>query len=839
GGKVGGAYEFDGGNDYVYSSYDAIFNPQNFTISLWFNANSWTTETFPGLITRRDGYSTMDWELFYNTDYSHLRFALGESYGDDVFGSLNVNPSTEEWHHLAITKKGTLYELFLDGNSEGTDTSSQTWTDSEGITIGSLETSNNNFDGRIDEVRIYNFSLTSDQIRNIFEQENRSISPNTIIFNETSSAEEWLCEVTPNDGYADGLTKNSSSVTIGTGSNSPVINNVQCAINTTTNWQNCAATLWNDTITQVRVNCTDSDADVSYVTFNLTNVPDSATKFISINATTVSGDWWIYDNSDYKISDSGQFNLTTVCFDESSNSDSNLTTWSIAWGYLNASWITPTSSTNISQYAFSTFTSTVTCLQGECGYINVTIDPATWWNRSWKYRRKLIFDNSQQDENLINFTVLVVLNTTNFNYSFVKSDGSDLRFIDHDNVTILNWHNESWDTSGESLIWIKVPQIDAGSNSDFIWLYYNNSDAVGNKNETGSYDNTFVMVQHLHETSGTHYDSTQYDNDGTPEDSPNQNAVGRIDGGDEFDGTDYVSFGDSPSLNLTTQLTLEVWAKTSTDGYFITRTDSGHTVRQYNWYNYPTDASRMRLYYPPGTATSVAWDGEALEDNQWHYLVITVSSTTAELFNDGDSKGTRTLSSEIAAQTGETWIAARPDGAGGDAANFEGILDEVRISNVARSGDWINASFLSMTNGFLTIESDEELSGKGGTIPVAYDNEYPFWTSSSNPQTCSDMKLGNICQSTWQVNATGTVGDVYEFFVMYESLNYSSNVNRNDTPTVNIEIKENTAPSVTALSFYPTIVNTSSNIQCNATITDSEQSTVTVEYFWYNNSVLW
>ena len=155
----------------------------------------------------------------------------------------------------------------------------------------------------------------------------------------------------------------------------PTFNDVECEINTSDNWQPCTSALWNQTILRVRANCTSSASEVSYVTFNLTNVPDSATKINSSNATSHSGDYWIYNNSDLKIADSGKWNLTIGCYDVYSVSDTNTTSWIVPWGVLNATWVSPTTHTNVSQNASTGFISRVECLIGECGDINVTIDP--------------------------------------------------------------------------------------------------------------------------------------------------------------------------------------------------------------------------------------------------------------------------------------------------------------------------------------------------------------------------------------------------------------------------------------------------------------------------------
>ena len=75
------------------------------------------------------------------------------------------------------------------------------------------------------------------------------------------------------------------------------------------------------------------------------------------------------------------------------------------------------------------------------------------------------------------------------------------------------------------------------------------------------------MVQHLDESSGTHYDSTIYGNDGTCINGTDQNAEGFIDGADGLDGTDdWIDCGNGESLDIENNITLEAWAKRTGDG---------------------------------------------------------------------------------------------------------------------------------------------------------------------------------------------------------------------------------------------------------------------------------
>ena len=66
---------------------------------------------------------------------------------------------------------------------------------------------------------------------------------------------------------------------------------------------------------------------------------------------------------------------------------------------------------------------------------------------------------------LSDFPVLVRLSATSpsgFDYADCAANGSDLRFSDADG-NLIPHEIETWDTAGESLVWVKLPEMDAGT----------------------------------------------------------------------------------------------------------------------------------------------------------------------------------------------------------------------------------------------------------------------------------------------------------------------------------------------------------------------------------------
>jgi hypothetical protein len=200
-------------------------------------------------------------------------------------------------------------------------------------------------------------------------------------------------------------------------------------------------------------------------------------------------------------------------------------------------------------------------------------DASAWWDKSWSHRRKLIFDNSGQPENLANFPVLIVLNASRIDYNKTRAGGIDIRFVDSNDNTLLAHEIERWTAGGTSYVWVRVPQVDASSNTDFIWMYYGNPTAPNAENIPFVWSPGFQMVHHLNETvtDGTHVDSAT--NDGAANDASTilvvaqGTATGMIDGADSFvrPSNHRVDVPDSPSLDMAAgdSFTVEAWGRTN------------------------------------------------------------------------------------------------------------------------------------------------------------------------------------------------------------------------------------------------------------------------------------
>jgi len=62
-----------------------------------------------------------------------------------------------------------------------------------------------------------------------------------------------------------------------------------------------------------------------------------------------------------------------------------------------------------------------------------------WWNPNWGSREAITIDSSKIDEDLVDFPVLVRLNSSRINFSYLLADGADIRFVASDDLTALDY----------------------------------------------------------------------------------------------------------------------------------------------------------------------------------------------------------------------------------------------------------------------------------------------------------------------------------------------------------------------------------------------------------------
>lgn len=168
----------DGANDYINIPNNSVLNPTSeITLQAWIKANSWTPD-----ISLNSNYiiGKDEWSTTPVTGYSirsggngklSFNFASGVSWHTVVSASIM---STNTWHYVTGTFDGSTLKIYIDGNLVGSTSFSGTINVSpEPVTIGKTPYSGSStprfFDGKIDQVEIWNIALNQTQINQYME----------------------------------------------------------------------------------------------------------------------------------------------------------------------------------------------------------------------------------------------------------------------------------------------------------------------------------------------------------------------------------------------------------------------------------------------------------------------------------------------------------------------------------------------------------------------------------------------------------------------------------------------------------------------------------------------
>ncbi len=420
---------------------------------------------------------------------------------------------------------------------------------------------------------------------------------------------------------------------------------------------------------------------------------------------------------------------------------------------------------------------------------------ADWWNTNWTRRQQLTFDNLAQSETLTDFPVLVVLNPGNIDYAQTQDDGSDLRFFAADG-TPLAYEIEHWNEGGESSVWVRVPQIAGNSNSDSIWMYYGNAAAAPGADPSGVWDGNFVGVWHLNEeqagtgTAGIYQDSTAFGNDGIDRVAAT-GQEGQVTNGQQFGANDWIEIGHDPVLDLTESMTISFWIKpTSNSGTFNRVVEKGLWGYGSSYYFGGGNGTNDLTFYLNGQEVIDTTDN-VLTVGVWQHAALSYTSNgdgtgTARLYLDGVEIATGNYTNgAVPGNTGRLAI-----GHDDPLYDFDGYVDEVQISNIDRSADWIAAHYQATKNQFgaefVQLGGEQVAPVVGGVS----ENDLPdgYQTTVTNLDTTGTLGLVTL-------NADGTFS--YDPNGQFDNLAAGSSTTDTFTYTVTDGVTTSAAATVT------------------------------------------
>ena len=318
---------------------------------------------------------------------------------------------------------------------------------------------------------------------------------------------------------------------------------------------------------------------------------------------------------------------------------------------------------------------------------NKTADPSTVY-AGWQHSGSLFILTTPEGANLPasateeGFPLLVRLDKDWFDFKKAKANGEDIRFASATG-TPLAYQIDEWDAAnGTASIWVRIPTIKGNARQE-IKLFWGQADAKSESNGKAVFNdsNGYLSVWHM--------DDPAKDETGTLEgkDTGTTPAAGVIGKGRHFATDKGINCGG----NITTFPTgssphsTELWFKAEKSGDRIVCWGNGD----------PKAVVQMILSKPPRMAMDCYGSGAGMHAQstiplyEWVHVIHTYSKGDSRLYVNGRLDGVSTSEgSPLAIRSPAKMFI----GGWGNFV-FNGDMDEVRISKVARSADWVKLQY--------------------------------------------------------------------------------------------------------------------------------------------------
>lgn len=388
----------------------------------------------------------------------------------------------------------------------------------------------------------------------------------------------------------------------------------------------------------------------------------------------------------------------------------------------------------------------VALLGATAAYADTSVD----WTK-YNYSFTVRFAGYAGNTTLTDFPVLVRVSEDRISFPIYAkckiANGGDLRFSDASGALLAS-EVECWNPGGESLVWVKVPSLDADTvitahfgcsspdavtpsdvwSNGFLGVWHLNAKGTSDQPDSVAGGNSFLL-------NSTYADGVQAGTNGIAglaaafhQRDDGYGAYSISDAAKKYSGFD--------------KLTVEYW--TYQDDHDVGSTVAANDIRVLNklyaWSAYEAKANgkmgiSLRLTSAPGSDKYVTPNNNATKPARaaWNHTVTIFDGTySGESGDDNDTRYNRavylngdsqSLSSTTdlsgtMVQTNSTFYLGNEKGK--SANSYRGIIDEVRLSTVTRSADWVKATYDTIANDQFAVYKGPQLDW------TVYDWKFPL-----------------------------------------------------------------------------------------------------------------
>lgn len=411
-------------------------------------------------------------------------------------------------------------------------------------------------------------------------------------------------------------------------------------------------------------------------------------------------------------------------------------------------------------------------LSKRAGYLNLLLSAivaglsssalaGSWWNPDWTARKQITIDTSPQAGAISgpigSTAVLVRLFDANFQFSSIKEDASDLRFLASDDKTVLPHHIERFDpVLNEAFVWVRVPDVKPGGKTT-IYLYYGNSGnkAVRTDDPKGTFGDDTELVYHFSERGSPALDSSGNGNNSQNAGLPVDGSI--IGGGLRLDGKGAVTIPPSPGLQWAagSSLTWSMWIKPTAlqpDSVIFSRRDGNNSFLA-GVNNGVPYVSVNKTRTEAGAPVAVA---------SWHHLAVVAEAGKLTLYLDGAVYST--VNAALPVLNSQSFLGGET-GAGD--TGFAGEIDELEIAKVARPA------------GAIKLAATGQGGEKMATVIVFGAEEQPTnWMSWMNGNGTFAVLIRSLTPDGWAVICILAVMATISWAVMIGKVRYLNSISK-------------------------------------------------------------
>jgi hypothetical protein len=309
--------------------------------------------------------------------------------------------------------------------------------------------------------------------------------------------------------------------------------------------------------------------------------------------------------------------------------------------------------------------------------------------RDWKYSGSVYLLTTPEGADLQvsasekDFPLLVRLNNGNFKFSQALPDGRDIRFTTGSGIPLVYQIDEWNSQKGYAAIWVRIPEIHGNSRQE-IKAFWGNSGAKSESNGKAVFNesNGYLSVLHMDESLKDETGTLTGKNSGTTATSGMVGQAARFKEGQGISCGEIINTFPTGTQSSTT----EAWVRADLPNGMIL-----------GWGNEEkTGKVTMQFASPPKIRIDCYWSGanvtgsSKLPLSQWIHVVHTYREGDSRVYVNGRLDGvSSSVKNPLAIKSpAGMWI-----GGWKDDYWFTGDIDEVRVSSVARSSDWIKLEY--------------------------------------------------------------------------------------------------------------------------------------------------